>query len=256
MAKGLRDIHYHLIDIFKKRGVGNPITLDEIRTQLPGEVSDQSDLPRRIREVRSFGGYDIPYSKATQSYALQSAKPKKVIANPDPISGRDAARVRLDAHGRCQMCGKTIKEDGIKLVIDHRIPREWGGPSELNNYWAICEPCNIAKRDFFATLPQDIMKKCMKYELPIQRIGELLKVFEGKIVPRYLLVLVGMEDEWTRRLRELRDLGWKVKYKQVKGEKGASRHSYKLLESKPWPKDIKSAIAAAAKKRGSKSFGG
>lgn len=153
------------------------------------------------------------------------------------------------------MCGKTIAEDRIKLVIDHRVPREWGGTNDRDNLWAICEPCNIFKRDFFGTLPKSVMKKCMGHKLAVVRIGELLKVFKGEVVPRDLLKIVGMEDGWVRWLRELRDLGWKVEYVRVKGRKGAARHSYRQVKSRPWQNDVKSVITAAAAKRGAKSLG-
>jgi len=50
-----------------------------------------------------------------------------------------------DGH-RCVYCGAT-PDDGIRLVVDHRIPVVDGGTSEPDNLAAACEDCNDGKRD-------------------------------------------------------------------------------------------------------------
>lgn len=256
MPPRLRRIHLEILRVLKEQGIGNSITLDIIDELLPEDLQGQKDLPRRIRELRSRARYKIRNHKADGNsyYTLESLEPGTTVADTQPISGKLRAKIRLQANGRCQLCGRTIAEDGIKIVVDHRIPREWGGPTEEENLWGICEECNIQKRDYFSTLPKDIMERCMGFRDPTQRIGELLKAKTGEIVPRWLIAAVGMDDEWTRRLRELRDLKWKVKCVRVSGEHGASRFAYKLLSSQPWPDDIREAIRLAARARGSKSI--
>ena len=256
MAAGLQRIHNEILRVLKQHGLGKPIALIKIDASLPADLRDQSDLPRRIRELKSRGGYEIVnHRRGSDSfYTLKSLDQREQRASSDGIPGKTRAKILLQANGRCQMTGKTIKDDGIKLVIDHRVPREWGGTSHEDNLWAICEEMNIAKRHFCATLPKSVMQKCMGFDDPTQRIGELLKAFDGKFVPRWLLEIVGMDDEWTRRLRELRDLGWRVDSVRAKGERGRHKFVYKLVESKPWPSDVRAAIQAAAAKRGSKSL--
>lgn len=46
---------------------------------------------------------------------------------------------------RCMYCGKTPKEDGVKLVIDHIIPIAKGGKSEPQNMITSCSKCNSYK---------------------------------------------------------------------------------------------------------------
>mgnify|MGYP006424347411 CR=1 FL=1 len=232
------------------------VSKEDIDSGLPDDLQHQSDLPRRIRELRSRGGYSITNRRGegTSWYTLQSLEPRRQVADSSPIPGRLRPKILLKANGRCSLCGKTIEEDGIKLVIDHRVPREWGGTSDEDNLWAICETCNIQKRDYFDTLPTDVMERCMAYKETVQRIGELLKVKQGEVVPRWLISAVAMEDEWTRRLRELRDLDWKVETIRVSGERGATRFAYKLISHRPWPTDVRRAIREAAKKRGSRSL--
>jgi hypothetical protein len=242
-----------ILEAFLKHGVGKPLPLVQLRKMLPADLGNQEELPRRIRDLRARR-YPIRYQKRGNSYTLLSEEPVGKKADIEPISGRLSAQIRLIAHGVCQMCGKTIAEDQIKLVVDHRVPRDWGGATEADNLWAICEPCNIAKQAFFSTLPKSVMEKCMTPKDPTVRIGELLKAFEGKTCPRSLLEVVGQDDEWTRRLRELRDLGWKVETSSDPNGKGRYRVGYKLIKSLPWPNDVRAAISAAAKKRGAKSF--
>lgn len=172
MSKRMKEINRNILEVLLKHGAGNPITLAKIRKQL-GKDGSQQGLPRRIRELRDFG-YSVSYTKQNETYTLESAQPTKRVSNVDPVSGKVAAEVRIAANGRCQMCGKTIVDDAIKLVVDHRVPRAWGGSSARYNLWAIYEPCNIAKQDFFAAFDDRIMRQYMKFPDPIRRIGELL----------------------------------------------------------------------------------
>jgi len=228
-------IYKKILDVFLDAGVGTPLTITQIRDRLDEDAGSQEALSRRVRNLRSYG-YDLPCE--SRKYTLRSATPIR-DANVEPISGRLRAEVLNAAHGRCEQCGQTIREDHVKLQIDHRNPRDWGGSTERSNLWALCEQCNNGKRNFFESLDDTVMRKCMKYELPIQRIGELLKAFEGKPVPRRLLDVVSdSADSWPRRLRELRELGWTVSHVHDANEKGKYTHAYKLIESKPWPDDI------------------
>lgn len=47
---------------------------------------------------------------------------------------------------RCQLCGTTA-QDGVRLEIDHKIPRAKGGGNELSNLWTLCWDCNRGKSD-------------------------------------------------------------------------------------------------------------
>lgn len=246
MRKGLQD----LLNAFKRLGIGKPVTIDQLRKELKLAEGKQKELSRRIRDLRAQG-YQIPdWDPKTKTYTLLAADPDLTDkADTEPIPGKLRAEILLACAHRCGMCGKTVQEDHIKLDVDHRIPRTWGGATERDNLWALCKLCNIQKKDFYATLDPEIMKKCMKYPLTVQRLGELLKAFKGEVVPRYLLEIVGQDYEWPRRLRELRDIGWDVERIVDTSQKGRHQHTYKLNKSAPWPADIRAAIKAAAKKR-------
>ena len=243
-AIGLPTNLAQIVEVLRAHGIGRPISLETLRQRLPSSLGDQEGLTRRIRQLREWG-YSIPYTKKTDSYVLRSAEPTEIKGDTQSVPSRVAAQIRLNAHGTCQMCGKTIRDDGIKLDVDHRVPRRWGGETEADNLWAICQTCNISKQAFFATLPNSVMERCMAPKEVWVRLGEALKIFEGQICPRALLETVGQDDEWTRRLRELRDLGWEVQSVRDPNAKGRHAYAYKLIKWKPWPDNVTAAIAAA-----------
>lgn len=80
------------------------------------------------------------------------------------------------------MCGKTVKEDGIKLHIDHKIPRSWGGDTSPENLWAICSACNEGKRNYYATFSSELMEQILVHKGVHNRIAHLLKSKKGEWV--------------------------------------------------------------------------
>ena len=46
---------------------------------------------------------------------------------------------------KCCICGRTSKEDGVKLHVDHKKAIANGGLTELNNLWTLCQDCNLGK---------------------------------------------------------------------------------------------------------------
>jgi len=60
-------------------------------------------------------------------------------------------RIRFEIFKRddftCQYCGRNVKEDKVKLVIDHIHPRAKDGEDVFENYIAACEDCNLGKGD-------------------------------------------------------------------------------------------------------------
>ncbi|SBW05052.1 HNH endonuclease (fragment) [uncultured Alphaproteobacteria bacterium] len=124
------------------------------------------------------------------------------------------------------MCGKTIAEDHIKLQIDHKIPRNWGGLTELSNLWAICQRCNGGKRDYFATFDDTVMNEVMAYDSVHERLAHTLRIHLGSPTPSDLLEFVAnaksRQDDWHKRLRELRYpvIGLKISVGKKKTERG------------------------------------
>ncbi len=46
---------------------------------------------------------------------------------------------------RCVYCGRSSIEDGVKLQLDHIIPRSQGGPDHAGNLVTACSSCNASK---------------------------------------------------------------------------------------------------------------
>lgn len=46
---------------------------------------------------------------------------------------------------KCCSCGRTVKEHGITLHVDHILPRSKGGTDNRENLQALCMKCNIGK---------------------------------------------------------------------------------------------------------------
>ncbi len=45
----------------------------------------------------------------------------------------------------CCSCGRSSKEEGITLEVDHILPRSKGGTDDLDNLQTLCKKCNIGK---------------------------------------------------------------------------------------------------------------
>lgn len=47
----------------------------------------------------------------------------------------------------CQYCGRNVRDDHVKLQIEHIIPKSKGGTSAPNNLLTSCVECNLGKGD-------------------------------------------------------------------------------------------------------------
>lgn len=241
---GLGAIHQAILDLLKESPDG--LTIYEIRDRIP-DIDVQQHLDRRVRDLRYY--YNIPLIRRGRESVYKLEGEREDAASDDgAISAKLRASVLHKAHGRCQMCGRTVADDGVKLQIDHKIPRNWGGPTTEDNLWAICQLCNGGKRDFFATFNDDVMKKIMRLESVYERIAETLRLYEGKPVPSWLLEFVANADDWQedwqKRLRELRYpvIGMKIKATRTKNEAGRWQAAYILEEWKNLPPNHKFLI--------------
>lgn len=242
----LGDIHQKILNLLKSDTGG--LTIYEIRAAIP-DIEVQQHLDKRVRELRYY--YNVPIRKGRYFYEGKKAAP---AADSGVISAKDRAAVLNKAHGRCQMCGRTIADDGIKLQVDHKIPRTWGGKTVLDNLWALCQLCNGGKRDFFATFNDEEMKKIATLDSVYARIAAILKMHKGKPVPAWLLEFIAnmddFQEDWQKRLRELRYpvIGMKIKATRSKTPSGKWQAAYVLQKWKPLPPNHKQLIKAFERK--------
>lgn len=257
------EIHRRIIEVMKRFPAG--VTGGQIREELEREglkPGDQTHLDRRKRdlkkwfliekrvEIRSVGGT----TRRVTLYCYIGERPQ--ITDEGGVGIKLRAQVIRAAHGRCQMCGRTVERHGVTLVVDHKLPRDWGGTNDRENLWAICEDCNAGKKSYFSSLnvAPEMMASIMKHKSVHVRIGELLKSFGvGRPVPSFLIEEVSGEnqDDWNKRLRELRYpvIGWKIDFERHRGPSGKSRVNYILRSYRPWPEDPSGTIRRFEKER-------
>lgn len=242
---GLIGIHHKILQLLRDNPGG--LTVYEIREMLP-EIGVQQHLDKRVRELRYFYALPIHSRHGKDVYVLGEARSDAVLVSSGRISGKTRATVLHSAHGRCQMCGSTVADDRIKLQVDHKVPRNWGGTDDIGNLWALCQLCNGGKRDFFATFDDAEMNVVLRKESVYERIAETLRLHLGKPTPSWLLEFVAnagdWQEDWQKRLRELRypPIGFRIVASRTRGENGRWVAAYRLDEWKELPPDHKFLI--------------
>jgi hypothetical protein len=234
----------------------DPPTMQEVQAavgaELGGEAANQVHLSKRLRELRDTFVIPLVRQGGRHTYQLERLKSESERKPDAKISMR--LRAKVLRHQQCEMCGRTPRDDGVRLHVDHKIPREWGGPSEEWNLQALCSDCNEGKKAYYATFggaSAEIMK-AIKYDSVHVRIGELLKAFNalGRRTPDEILELVaesrGPQRYWEKRMRELRQLGWEFK-PHLKTVDGIRRTDWELIRWEPWPEGT---VAASIRRQG------
>lgn len=184
------------------------LTLRDLRVRL-NATEGQEQFGRRIRELRQAGwDYTTRRVGPKDTLYVLAGRRSDTTGDDGKVSERLRAAVIHAAHGRCQMCGQTVSDDHIKLQADHKVPASWGGTTDLDNLWALCEACNRGKRNFFASFDSQEMRAILAFESVHERIAQLLRLHLNKPVPAELLHFVAnaveQQEDWQKRLRELR----------------------------------------------------
>ena len=186
----LTAIHRRLLAILRAHPDG--IEIGEIRKELGLRGDEQQHLDRRIRDLRA--AYDLPHLQG-RGYVLGAKQ--DAPADLDPLDAPLRARILNRDHGRCQMCGRTVAEDRVKLQVDHPIPREWGGPTQEWNLQALCAEWNQGKRDYFASFDPKLMTAVKNEPRVHVRLGETLRLAGGQGASADLLAFVADQREWA-----------------------------------------------------------
>jgi hypothetical protein len=147
----------------------------------------------------------------------------------------------------------------VQLVVDHKVPRAWGGGNEIENLQPLCTDCNAGKRDYFRTYEDSAeqIRLAANYDEPQRRIGELLHAFDGEWVRTDLISVVASakeyQEDWQRRLRDLRFLGCDYEVRRTQQEGARVWTYYRLTKWTPLPDDIRSALNHEIRKRKAES---
>jgi 5-methylcytosine-specific restriction endonuclease McrA len=238
----------------------NPPTMIELRIFAADALGeDQSQTDRRVRELRRYFDVQAERIGGEHRYVLRGWAAGRSASLGPEISLRRRAQVLSPQ--RCAQCGRTPLDDSVKLVVDHKIPRSWGGSNEVENLQPLCEECNAGKRDYFQSFEEhaDKIRQAINYDEPQKRIGELLKAFNGEWVRTDLLSIVACakeyQEDWQRRLRDLRFLGWEIEHQKRYHEGARVWTYYRVKKLTPWPSNIRAAITAEeARRRAAKKW--
>lgn|GEM_PF-1905146 len=163
--------------------------------------------------------------------------PKARYRNTDSITGRLRGEALYKARGRCSNCGRSIEKHDVVLVVDYKVPRPWGVLPGQDNVWAICEDCAKGKKICFRSVDAAWMRRLMALKSVHMRLGETLKALKGQLVPAQVLDFVANQDDWKKRVRELRYLGWEIDVLNPSQHHGRLFSCYRLTKFCTWPED-------------------
>lgn len=239
-------IHRRLLEVLSGHPKG--INIGDIRTELGLKAEEQQHLDRRVRDLDLR--YRIERVRSGREFLYVLKGRRKVAKQRPTIPRRLRGEVLMRAAGTCAMCGRTIALHGITLQVDHALPVDWGGPTELGNLQALCEEDNAAKKAYFASFDLGVMKAVCSKPRVHQRIGDLLVLLHPKEVPSFLLAAVARQEDWHKRLRELRVLGWKISVKKRRGASGRVGSSYLVEQWTKLPEDPSKEIRRLEHLRG------
>jgi 5-methylcytosine-specific restriction endonuclease McrA len=222
-------------ELYERRG--DPPTVFEIRAAL-GINDGQQHFDKRVRELRDHFKIATERRGKDTVYRLVERNDESLVEQSS-VNKTDRAWVLRNK--RCAQCGRTPEADGVKLHVDHKIPRSWGGGNDRENLQALCAECNEGKRDYYSSIESEAPEiiKAFAFDEPHRRIGEALKASFPNALRSDLLESVASakqyQEDWQKRTRELRTLGWKIEV-QRKKEQGRSVAYYRLSEPPPpWP---------------------
>jgi hypothetical protein len=121
---------YALLDSFVCIGEGQASKLEDMLEQFKDWYVDVNNAENNIEE-REEENLDSPEIPELDSYSfIRAGKWWTVLA-------RDK--------WKCLSCGRSAREDGVLLEVDHIIPRSKGGSDEMSNLQTLCKKCNLGK---------------------------------------------------------------------------------------------------------------
>lgn len=185
-----------------------------------------TEWARSLRSLRD-DGWEINYDKSKNTYYFPYSTPQNEAKDSRYISKKLAAMVMLRDNSTCQMCGKNVKDDHVRLHIDHVIPHEWGGKTELDNLQCLCSECNEGKKNWATGEPQELMVEISKATSTSERLKKYFEYYANQEIDVDKLAVIGKSREWTRQLRYVRaDYDMNIKYLPHNKSEGREKDSY------------------------------
>lgn len=224
----------------------HPEGLDIEQIRQLGKIEGQQHLDRRVRSLDPL--YLIERSRVGKRtiYRLIGERANGEY-DYDVISKTLRAKILTRDGRRCRMCGKTIDEDLVKLHIDHKIPREWGGLTSEENLWSLCSGCNEGKKNYFSSFDPELMTTVLGHSSVHRRIAEILRMKLGEWVDCDLIEFVANFDDyqtdWNKRLRELRYFDFQIDSRNRK----VGKRTLSFYRLNNWPDNQPEDLSGAAR---------
>jgi hypothetical protein len=122
------------------------------------KVSGLNDTPRTIRLLKQDGWkIDVRGDGYVKLTSLEKGEARGARKS---ISEKQRYEVFAIDGFKCRACGRGAS-DGVRLEVDHVVPVDWGGGSELSNYMTLCDECNRGKKAWTKDMPTAAMQQIM-----------------------------------------------------------------------------------------------
>jgi ADP-ribose pyrophosphatase YjhB (NUDIX family) len=180
--------------------VGENISREKLH-EVSGNISD---WPRALRQLRQETGLEIIPTQT--GYVLTSKEPKFEPKIRGHISNKLRYAVLQRDNGTCQRCGANIyNTPNVKLVVDHKIPVDFGGETIIDNLWTLCEKCNGGKKSFYADYNTKEIKKIMNLNSAGKRLKAFFELKPNVVIEPSKLSTIANVRDWERTLRKIRE---------------------------------------------------
>ena len=199
--------------------------------QIPRDILDElvghvGGWERSLRTLRD-DGYVVDYNRSTKCYCFPYAEPQNDPKGERYINNKLRSLVMIRDNSTCQMCGKTVKDDHIKVHIDHIVPYTWGGKTELDNLQVLCSNCNEGKKNFVESENPELMAKINHATSTKERLRLYFDFYKNKEIDVDKLAVIAKTREWTRALRYVRaDYCMDIEYIPKNKDKGILKECY------------------------------
>lgn len=186
---------------YLQKHVGEAVPREELERLFPQHVSWE----RSTRTLRD-DGYDLRVEKKgpNTTYCLVSAEPTFSPKDSRAINDKLRAMVLLRDQSTCQMCGKSVAKDGIRVHVDHIVPHEWGGETVIENLQCLCEQCNQGKKNWEKSEDPELMREISAATNTKDRLKLYFEHYPNTLIGVEKLAVIAKTREWTRQLRYVR----------------------------------------------------
>lgn len=188
-----------------------------VHNQALRQIAGVNDTPRVVRALRQEGWQiEVRGDGQNRLISVEKMAPRGVRK---PINRKSRYAVLHRDNFHCQACGRGV-DDNVKLEIDHIIPVDWGGETEISNLQTLCEECNAGKQAWVSQHSFEQMQDIMSKPTVESRIEALFDTFPNEDIPSETIRLVSKGSlDWQRALRRIRQTTGK-KILPIEGKRG------------------------------------